>query len=195
VALSNSTPASILATPTARHPLAIVPRVPEMCYTPSMSDSSDLSRFSASFAEHLQQTPHGRLYHYTSQEGLLGIVKSGTLWATNISYMNDATEFHQPRNMLRDCVSEELERQAKTAGAPVDRLELLRGKLNKVKDTLICVACFCEDGDLLSQWRGYSGRGYGYSLGFNYALLKEKTTSAGFILGKCIYCPERQKKS
>jgi hypothetical protein len=110
--------------------------------------------------------------------------------------------------MLRDRVREELERQeyeakhfstrnAARAGATeglAHRLKLLRGKLNKVRDTSICVACFCEDGDLLSQWRGYSGRGYGYSLGFKSDLLKDKTSPSGFLLGKCIYEPALQQK-
>jgi hypothetical protein len=173
-----------------------------------MTGSPDLSLFSPSFAEHIQQPLHARLYHYTGQEGLLGIVTSGTLWATNIVYLNDATEFHRPLSMLRDRVKEELERReyeakhfstrnaawAGTAEGLASRLKLLRGKLTKVRDTAICVACFCEDGDLLSQWRGYSGRGYGYSLGFKSALLKEKTAGAGFLLGECIYEPERQQK-
>lgn len=29
------------------------------------------------------------------------------------------------------------------------------------------VCCFSEDGDLLSQWRGYASDGYGFSIGFN----------------------------
>jgi hypothetical protein len=32
----------------------------------------------------------------------------------------------------------------------------LRGSLSGLGDINIFVACFCEDGDLLSQWRGYS---------------------------------------
>jgi hypothetical protein len=33
------------------------------------------------------------------------------------------------------------------------------------------VACFCEEGDLLSQWRGYTSGAIGYSLGFDLKLL------------------------
>ena len=33
------------------------------------------------------------------------------------------------------------------------------------------VACFCEDGDLLSQWRGYGAAG-GYAVGFHAAALR-----------------------
>ena len=32
------------------------------------------------------------LYHYTTPEGLKGILQSGKLWATEVRYMNDASE-------------------------------------------------------------------------------------------------------
>ncbi|MFD0034910.1 DUF2971 domain-containing protein [Streptomyces sp. NPDC127172] len=38
----------------------------------------------------------------------------------------------------------------------------------------VYVACFCEEGDLLSQWRGYGGAG-GYSVGFNRGALRGVT--------------------
>jgi hypothetical protein len=61
-----------------------------------LTDTPDPPIFSATFAEHLQRPVPEFLYHYTSQDGLLGIISSASLWATNISYMNDATEFHRP---------------------------------------------------------------------------------------------------
>ena len=33
------------------------------------------------------------LYHYTDQNGLLGIIERSEMWATKVQYMNDATEF------------------------------------------------------------------------------------------------------
>lgn len=40
--------------------------------------------------------------------------------------------------------------------------------LDAFTDTFgIYVACFCEDDDLLSQWRGYPAEGGGYALGFD----------------------------
>jgi hypothetical protein len=33
------------------------------------------------------------LYHYTTREGLLGILCSGTVWTTNIRFLNDASEY------------------------------------------------------------------------------------------------------
>ncbi len=41
----------------------------------------------------VQEFPEELLYHYTTIEGLLGIVESGSLRASHIRYLNDQTEF------------------------------------------------------------------------------------------------------
>ncbi len=173
-----------------------------------MTDTPEEQFFSPTFADHLAKPIPEILYHYTSQEGLLGIISSASLWATNISYMNDATEFHRPVGMLRDRLASEVERKAyeakhfatrnaswSTAAEALARQtrELLI-MVNKIAGTSICVTCFCEDGDLLSQWRGYASQGYGYSLGFRTATLRERTAPSGFVLGRCIYDPKLQAK-
>jgi hypothetical protein len=45
------------------------------------------------FMKHLLATRPPVIYHYTTQRGLLGIIENRELWATNILYMNDSTEF------------------------------------------------------------------------------------------------------
>ncbi len=54
------------------------------------------------FTEHFKTVPPEFLYHYTGQDGLLGIVEKAELWATKIQYMNDATEFGLALSMARD---------------------------------------------------------------------------------------------
>jgi hypothetical protein len=46
-----------------------------------------------SVIHHLEQTPAKPLYHYTTQEGLLGIVKNREIWATHTQYLNDRLEY------------------------------------------------------------------------------------------------------
>jgi hypothetical protein len=58
---------------------------------------------------------------------------------------------------------------------------------NASKNVNVCVVCFCKDDDLLSQWRGYSGGSYGYSLGFDTDNLNNLASSRNFVLGPCIY--------
>jgi hypothetical protein len=173
-----------------------------------LTDVPDPPIFSPTFAEHLRQPPPEFLYHYTSQDGLIGIVSSASLWATNINYMNDATEFSRPLGMLRDRLIRhardcEMEADSFSSTDPVrsahanqrkERAYELWRHANSIGTLFICVACFCENGDLLSQWRGYAAQGYGYALGFKTAILGERIAPSGFILGRCIYDIELQDK-
>lgn len=57
------------------------------------------------------------LYHYTTREGLNGILSTGGVWATNIRFLNDASEYRFPqsnflqklREILEDKVRSQLE--------------------------------------------------------------------------------------
>ena len=51
----------------------------------------------------LSQRPSAILYHYTSPAGLLGIVKSRSLWASGIHYLNDSSEYRHAVGVLQDC--------------------------------------------------------------------------------------------
>ena len=43
-------------------------------------------------SEALVSTVPSMLYHYTTQVGLMGIVESKEIWATQIEYLNDGME-------------------------------------------------------------------------------------------------------
>jgi hypothetical protein len=140
---------------------------------------------SPSFAKHLTIKEPDILYHYTDQTGLLGIVQNGELWATKIQYMNDATELR----LIFKFVDEKLDAEERiSADSSVRKIvcEHLRRFTQALKDVNVCAICFCENGDLLSQWRGYSKGGFGYSLGFKSQRLKN-FMKEDFILSQCIY--------
>lgn len=103
-------------------------------------------------------------YHYTSGAGLAGIVSTGTLWATDIAYMNDTSELQYAINL----VSEEI-KNIDTSNPLV--VELLRRASHLTEPTNAslgyCAACFCTNADLLSQWRAYGDAGKGFALGFD----------------------------
>jgi hypothetical protein len=117
----------------------------------------------------------------------------------HISYMNDAMEFDLSLNLIKDHLFAEFQRKAQPLPTGLittetDRLSLLWGVANNIIGTTMFVTCFCENGDLLSQWRGYAGGDYGYSLGFKITSLKSLAHNSGFILGKCIYDPTLQEE-
>ena len=105
------------------------------------------------------------LYHYTDAQGLLGMIRTQRLWATNIRFMNDPTEVAYAAGLVRRSVLEQGERYSKPLVKDIARgIDALLKLYETEDDKYIC--CFCEDGDLLSQWRGYGAVGGGYSLGF-----------------------------
>ena len=97
-----------------------------------------------------------RLYHYTSVNGLRGIIDSGNIWATHLGFLNDLSE-----------------------GRAARADEAFRARLEETdKRAPLFIASFCRHQEphqrkngLLSQWRGYAGEGGGYCVVFDEAAL------------------------
>lgn len=134
---------------------------------------------------HMQDQAPEVVYHYTTQAGLLGIInsESAELWATKVQYLNDATEF----NLALHLAKQQVLHLAQSAGPRERPLLDAMARIEGISDVNIFVGCFCRDGDLLSQWRGYSGRSHGFSIAFKSAGLREIARPHDFTLGRCIY--------
>jgi len=136
------------------------------------------------------EAPTEVLYHYTGYQGLLGIVGASELWATDLHYFNDASELTHAAEVLGEAAS-----VVSTEGTfPVELIEQLKTWLsNRLADGhMLFVASFSEDGNLLSQWRGYTPHGNGVSLGFSPAFLQACAVPQAFRLGRCIYDRDQQ---
>jgi DUF2971 family protein len=104
------------------------------------------------------------LFHYTSGEGLLGILRSGVLRGSNYAFMNDRSEFTYGASLLREVVEE----RSKHPHDDVDQdyyEAILRADTPIVSE--LYLSCFCTKGDLLSQWRGYGIQNSRYCLRFS----------------------------
>jgi hypothetical protein len=105
------------------------------------------------------------LYHYTTQAGIIGILDGQSIWMTQLRFLNDEQEFHHAVTLLK----EKIESRIETAPDEATRTTLKR--MHKEFETgfwhsSVCVCSFCEDGDSLTQWRGYGGPTSGFSIGF-----------------------------
>ena len=113
-----------------------------------------------------EQGPRPRiLYHYTSLEGLAGILRLHRLRATDVAYMNDSLELQLASSLIAASLDE-----AARDASPIQQELLRRSRLDAKPTDLsrsFYVTCFCDDGDLLSQWRAYGANGGGYALGFS----------------------------
>jgi hypothetical protein len=145
------------------------------------------------FAVHAKTRPPTVLYHYTTQTGFLGIVEQKQLWATKVQYMNDATEFSISLNIAREHLKKRIDDTSLSRSIKASCATLLRS-LNGLDDVNIFAVCFCEDGDLLSQWRGYAASDGGYSIGFNVATLLESIPHEEIFLARCIYDKDIQQE-
>lgn len=142
------------------------------------------------------RTPQ-HIFHYTSTEGLSGILSSNEFWATDIRYMNDSSELEYGVDLVCSHLKKIIADDDKGYSAI----------LNEVCDSLpehhkffthigaYYAVSFCENGDLLSQWRSYASDGQGYALGFNTKSLLaniSNTYKDRLVLRKMIYSPQKQ---
>lgn len=150
--------------------------------------------------------PDTPLYHYTDSAGLLGILgrpvtfkgtlkgtTHGTLWATDARYLNDSEEVTYGSNSLVKA----LRRTAEVphySSAVKSHLQQLADDVKQsrygmewhedARDASPYVTCLCENGDLLSQWRGYGAGGGGYAIGFSPAVLRKFSTVNASLIAK-----------
>lgn len=135
-------------------------------------------------------SPQETLYHYTSFKGLLGIVESGVLWASDVRYMNDSAEMKHSADLIRDDVTRRM-----AGGHPNPKLlnQFLEWISHRITNGhMLFGASFRSNGNLLSQWRSYSSLGKGVSLGFNPDHILQCAGNQSFQVGKCIYAPAEQ---
>ena len=132
----------------------------------------------------LSEEPPDVLYHYTDQEGLLGIVSTGKMWATNIEYLNDQREYRHALALMEECLR----------GRQPDHraLKLLKQWLSGTKPIESYVCSFSCESDSLPQWRAYGGSAGGYAIGFEGNTLSQAARENGMELVKCVYESERQ---
>ncbi len=126
------------------------------------------------------------LYHYTTLKGMNGILSKGTIWATDLRYLNDTSEFKlaitQLQGLLRS-VARSIQNQSVLAG-----LDLTLQSLCHPENHCVFVSSFSTRRDSLSQWRAYCNPG-GYSMGFESSRL----TALGVgVLARCLYSEDEQ---
>ncbi len=134
------------------------------------------------------------LYHYTSPEGLIGILEAGTIWATSLFYLNDSAELLTGLRVARQIL--EKMRDDSPGQIQRERLDWLLKELQSINPGSISptfVCSFSRRGDQLSQWRAYC-RGGGYALGFPEDLLREVILKNGFELRACVYVEDLQQE-
>lgn len=136
------------------------------------------------------------VYHYTSSDGLLGIIESEKLRLTHSSYLNDPTEILYGHEKIINYANKYNEKSKD------NRLEFFwsrfSGPFYDVRKKLEVFVCSfsCAQNDL-TQWRSYANNGHGFCLEFNSGLFNEVPSeyqSERIIFNKLRYGEDSVKK-
>ncbi|RYG87943.1 MAG: DUF2971 domain-containing protein [Alphaproteobacteria bacterium] len=107
--------------------------------------------------------------HYTTLNGLKGIVESRKLWASNASFLNDRAELQHALDASAKVIEKLSSEKTLKAWSPM--LKRVFDELANGARPDTYVTCFCRNDDNLSQWRGYGGNEQGVSITFGRATL------------------------
>lgn len=100
----------------------------------------------------------GPVFHYTTAEGLIGIVEGGCLWASEASSLNDLAEVRRGWDIIREWLNS---RRA-TADA-ADRLaDAAEDPLQDAHEVFVLSGSIAPDD--ANQWRLYAQSGHGYAV-------------------------------
>jgi len=135
-----------------------------------------------------------KLYHYTSPEGLIGIISDNCIRATDIFYVNDSEEFMRGVNIAKEMIEQLYDSKE---GDEKKRLERFRKDLSYISPSQnhipIYISSFSTEGDQLSQWRAYC-HGGGFAIGFAKSGLEKMSGGQNCELKECIYDPSHHEK-
>jgi hypothetical protein len=134
------------------------------------------------------------LFHYTDANGLLGIIGNQTLRASNAAFVNDRQELRHGSALAREYLLEQRQNSDEAELRFMDSvLETFDPFENLVQAYIVC---FCEEPDLLSQWRAYGRRG-----AFVIGLQSRGLYTAGHVVGRppfdllpVTYDPKQQRR-
>lgn len=124
------------------------------------------------------------VYHYCDNYMMANILSGKTLRMSDITKSNDYEEVKMFFPGILDAIEDEyrkdefpLQYMDRTNRDALGKLldweyDILRYEFDRGGVTNF-VVCFCEEGDVLSQWRGYADNGKGCSLGFSVKELED----------------------
>lgn len=128
--------------------------------------------------------PPEHLFHYTDLDGVKGILSSKSLWMSKFTASNDISEITLAISHFQNFVASRVGALAEAEG---EFLREAAAQLDGFRRTNICVASFCEQPDLLSQWRSYGNDGRGIALGFDTRTLLDLAQRNSLRLWRCVY--------
>ncbi|WCL50690.1 DUF2971 domain-containing protein [Leptospira sp. GIMC2001] len=129
------------------------------------------------------------IYHYTSIDGLMGIIQNKAIYSTDARFLNDISEQNYAKNLILEECNLFLERVEKSNQFFWE--SVLKG-LNKQDIPIIYITSFTSESDLLSMWRGYGSNTSSVALEFGKTFLGLITNSYSSLVN-VIYLESEQR--
>jgi hypothetical protein len=120
-------------------------------------------------------------WHYTTWDGLKGILGSSTLWATSFAYLNDERELSRAAELFNAAVTGERESVAPGFFG------------TRHATDPIWVTSFSAAFDSLPQWRAYTTGIGGFAIGFSGRALQSLAPNYRGRFAECLYTEDRQR--
>lgn len=142
------------------------------------------------------------LYHYTSPNGLKGILESRSLRCGHAFYFNDPNEINYGTRLILEVIDTiRASEDRPDIQEFLDKLKLHVGVAFETIGINPFMACCCMSGELLSQWKNYATGGMGYCIGFKFSDetrlakdLNDLSTTRKPVLRRIIYQEEDQRE-
>lgn len=129
-------------------------------------DSINLKKQEQKIYTKAYQMHNGLLFHYATSETLWKILESDCFLARNIRFSNDSEEYKTGQATIENFIEQHPDLLEKEKKEIVARI--------KENPMMYYMVCFCKNGDLLSQWRGYAKDGVSIGLDFTSGITEEK---------------------
>jgi hypothetical protein len=126
----------------------------------------------------------GTVYHYTSADGISGIIDKHEIWMSNTTFMNDTTELKAIENATG------LTDNDFTNAAVKEHWHKMvdRTRTNEMTEPNYYMASFSRKRDSLEQWRAYGNFCIGFEAG-KLAIIRKK-----IFLYECLYTEDELRK-
>ena len=144
--------------------------------------------FAPTWLHHHKTSKNDLLYHYTTFDGMSGILQGQNIRFGHSTTFNDPNEILYGMDLIKNIIHEKVRNESNQETR--DFLSNLVLQVNSL-DTIgfdVFLACFCETDNLLSLWRTYSSQGGGFCLGLDFSEKTKMVKEASDLESEAYLC-------
>jgi hypothetical protein len=125
------------------------------------------------------------------------VLRSQNRTFLDVFFFNDSSEVHYALGMIQEALPDV--RSELDPGPATQVLDGIIGQIAALRRSpelpyRVHAVCFCEESDLLSQWRGYGALGGGFALGFSSQAMLDHISKTELGVARIWYEPDSQSQ-